>query len=258
VKPLLLIVDLDGTVYRGDAPVRRYAELISGVLPAAEAPGYLAAVNRYLAFGPAAASTSEDTVEAAALREAVDGWGAAAGLAARCHAVPEYVTEAAFARARRWMVTPACPVEVVQPLLEAVAELRAEADACLVTNTGAEEIDHFLDRIGIEGCFDDVVTGADKPDGLRRLLHARLGPDLRQRPWRAFSVGDHYRNDIEPAAEIGAGCGYIDRYGRADGPATVTAAMAEDVLPTLRAWARDPEAVARGGHSGTEPARTER
>jgi FMN phosphatase YigB (HAD superfamily) len=254
---LLLIIDLDGTVYRGDAPVRYYAELISGVLPAEQAPAYLAAVDRYLESGPAAASATEDTVEAAVLREAVDGWGAASGLAARCHAIPEYVTEAAFARARRWMATPACPIEVVEPLLLAVAELRSEAEACLVTNTGHEDLDRFLDRIGIDGCFDDVVAGADKPDGLRRLLRARLGPDLRQRPWRAFSVGDHYRNDIEPAAEIGAGCGYIDRYGRADGPATVTRPRAEDVLPALRAWVRDPEASARAGQGATERARTE-
>jgi FMN phosphatase YigB (HAD superfamily) len=256
VTPLLLIVDLDGTVYRGDAPVRRYAELIAGVLPAGQAPGYLAAVDRYLASGPAAARASEDTVEAAALREAVDGWGAAAGLAARCHAVPEYVTEAAFARTRRWMATPGCDIEIVEPLLRTVAELRTVARACLVTNTGQADLDRFLDRIGVEGCFDEVVTGAGKPDGLRRLLRGRLGADLRTRPWRAFSVGDHYRNDIEPAAEIGAGCGYIDARGRADGPATVTGPRAEDVLAVLHAWAQDPEAVTGAGR--TERAETGR
>ncbi len=247
MRQLLLVVDFDGTVYRGDAPVRHYAGLIADTLAPDPAESYLKAMERYIESGPAAAADSEDTVQAAALREAVDPWGAAVGLAARCYAVPEDVIACAFARSRLWMAGPECEVELVERLRQTLADLRARARIILLTNSGYPGLQPFLARLGIETDFDAIVAEAGKPDGLRRLLQRNLGADLRERPWRAFSIGDHYRNDIEPAAEIGAGCAYIDRYGRADGPATATAAVAEDLLPALRAWAADPVAATRGG-----------
>lgn len=247
MRGLLLFVDFDGTVYRGDAPVRHYAGLIADTLPSAQAKAYLKAVERYIESGPAASADSEDTVEAAALREAVDSWGAAVGLATRCYAVPADVIEFAFARCRLWMVKPECEVELVELLLQTLSDLRTSAKIFLITNSGYAGLYPFLARLGIVTCFDVIIAGAGKPDGLRRLLQRNLGTDLRERPWRVFSIGDNYRNDIEPAAEIGAGCAYIDRYGRADGPATATATAAEDLLPAVRAWAADPVAATRGG-----------
>jgi FMN phosphatase YigB (HAD superfamily) len=140
------------------------------------------------------------------------------------------------------MTKPECPVEVVTPLLDTMTDLRSYVRIYIITNSGALGLYPLLTRIGVVDCYDEIIAGAEKPDGLRRFLQRTLGPDLRERPWRAFSIGDHYRNDIEPAAEIGAGCAYVDRYGRKDGPATASAAVAEDLLPALRAWAEDPEA----------------
>jgi FMN phosphatase YigB (HAD superfamily) len=241
VSELLLVVDFDGTIYRGDAPVRHYAELIAGTMPGPEAGTYLTALERYIASGPAASKDSEDTVEAAVLRESVDAWGAAFNLARRCYDVSPEVTEAAFARCRLWMTKPECEIETVTPLVDTLTSLRSCARIYLITNSGALGLYPLLTRIGVVDCFDEIISGAEKPDGLRRFLQRTLGPDLRERPWRVFSIGDHYRNDIEPAAEIGAGCAYIDRYGRKDGPATASATVAEDLLPALRAWAEDPE-----------------
>ena len=255
-KPLLLVVDLDGTMYRGDAPVRRYAGWIADSLVPAPARAYLEALERYLESGPAAAADSDDTVEAAVLREAFDPWGAALGLAIRCHGVPVDVTAAAFGRCRRWMTGPECDVELVEPLRQVLTDLRECATIFLVTNSGYGDLRPFLGRLGISGCFDKISAGTGKPDGLRRLLTRTLGPDRRDRPWRAFSVGDHYRNDITPATEIGAGGGYIDRYGRRDGPATATAATAEGLLPALRSWAGDPAGTVLAGTGLAGTART--
>jgi FMN phosphatase YigB (HAD superfamily) len=240
VKDLTAIIDFDGTVYRGDAPIRYYAELIADTMVQAEREPYLEALDRYLKDGPGAARDSEDTVEAAVLRESVDGWGAAFHLAGRCYDVPSEVTEFAFARCRLWMTKPECDIEAVEPLIEALADIRDLATILLVTNSGELGLRPLLDRLGVITAFDEIVAGAGKPDGLRRLLQQRLGGDLRTRPWRVFSLGDHYRNDIEPAIEIGAPAGYIDRYGRHDGPATASAGNVEDLLPTLRRWAADP------------------
>jgi FMN phosphatase YigB (HAD superfamily) len=242
VSAPLLIVDFDGTVCRGDAPVRYYAARIAESLPPADGRDFLAAAERYLASGPASAAGAADTVEAAALRESVDSWGAVLSLAARRYEVPGPVIEQAFAQCREWMIDPACPVELVGPLMETLADLRRDVTIVLVTNSPHDSMVPLLDRLGIAGAFDDLVAGTGKPDGLRRFLQ-RVPPDLRARPWRLFSVGDHYRNDIEPAVEIGAAAGYVDRYGRADGPATARARRVEDLLPVLRAWAADP----RGG-----------
>lgn len=241
---LLLVVDFDGTVYRGDEPVRYYARQIAQSMTQADAESYLAILERYIADGVAAACDAADTVEAAALRESVDPWGAAVHVAARCFGVLPDATELAFAQCRAWMTTSECEVEVVRPLLDTLAELRSAARILLVTNSQAAGLLDLLNRIGVTRYFDDIVAGAGKPDGLRRLLMRDLGADLRERPWRLFSLGDHYRNDIQPAAEIGAAAGYIDRFDRRDGPATARGRQAEDLLPALHAWAADPPASA--------------
>jgi FMN phosphatase YigB (HAD superfamily) len=240
----LLVVDFDGTVYRGDDPARRYARRIAATLPPEDAERYLAAFERYVADGVAAANDSCDTVEAAALRESVDHWGAAMQLAQRCHGVSAAVLEEAFEGARTDMLDPSCEIEVVSPLVDALRALRGRVRVLLATNSPIAGLAPLLDRLGVAGAFDDVLPGAGKPDGLRRLLQRELGPDLRARPWRLFSLGDHYYNEIAPAVEIGAAAGYIDRFGRADGPATACAPFAEQLLPAIHAWVADPQASA--------------
>lgn len=240
---LIALIDFDGTLYRGDAPYRYYAGLIADAMSPADAAPYLDAVDRYLKDGPRSAADSQDTVEAAVLRESVDGWGAAFQLATRCYAVPGEVTESAFARCRLWMTEPECEIEAVESLLDTLASIRDLATIMLVTNSPELGLRPLLGRLGMASAFDEIITSTGKPDGLRRLIARRLGSDLRIRPWRVFSLGDHYRNDIAPAAEIGAPAGYVDRYGRCDGPATARASRVEDLLPILRGWAADPASV---------------
>jgi FMN phosphatase YigB (HAD superfamily) len=133
--------------------------------------------------------------------------------------------------------------------MDELARIRDLATILLVTNSPELGLKPLLGRLGVTTAFDEVIASTRKPDGLRRLLQRRLGSDLRTRPWRAFSLGDHYRNDIQPAVEIGAPAGYVDRYGRDDGPATASASRVEDLLPTLRGWAADPTS---GGDSGRD------
>jgi FMN phosphatase YigB (HAD superfamily) len=243
MKELIAIIDFDGTLYRGDAPIRYYAEVVADTMAPPDREQYLDALDRYLKDGPGASRDSEDTVEAAVLREAVDGWGAAFHLAGRCYDVSPEVIEFAFARCRLWMTKPECDIELVEPLIEALAGIRDRATLLLATNSPELGLRPLLDRLGVTSAFDEIMASTGKPDGLRRLLQRRLGADLRMRPWRVFSLGDHYRNDIEPAVEIGAPAGYVDKYGRRDGPATATGSRVEDLLPALRGWAADPAAA---------------
>jgi FMN phosphatase YigB (HAD superfamily) len=140
------------------------------------------------------------------------------------------------------MLDPACELEVVAPLVETLTALRGSVRVLLATNSPRPGLEELLDRMGVAAAFDDLAPGAKKPDGLRRLLQRELGADLLDRPWRLFSLGDHYFNDLAPAVEIGAAAGYIDRFGRADGPATAQAPVVEKLLPAIHAWVADPRA----------------
>jgi FMN phosphatase YigB (HAD superfamily) len=243
ISDLLLVVDFDGTVYRGDDPARGYARRIAATLAPGAAERYLALFERYLAEGVAAAHSAPDPASAAALRESVDHWGAAMLLAERVFGVAPDAVDVAFAGARQDMLDPSCAIEVVAPLLAAIAELRGRVRVVLATNSPLLGLAPLLDRLGLTEAFDEVVPDAAKPAGMRSLLRRELSALSGAEPWRAFSLGDHYRNEIAPAVEIGAATGYIDRFGRADGPATASAPVAELLLPALHAWVADPESA---------------
>jgi FMN phosphatase YigB (HAD superfamily) len=231
----IIVSDFDGTVYRGNDPIRFYARRVADPLSAAEATGFLDVFERYLAEGVAAADSAADPDEAALLRGAEDGWGVVAALATRHRIDPDAVQQA-FLASRMHMLDESCSLEIVEPLVELYAELRGEVRIVLATNSPADGLAPLLARMGLADAFDEVVSGAAKPAGLRRWIEANLGA----RPASMlFAIGDHYRNDIAPAAELGAATGYIDRFGRADGPATATGVRAEDILPAITAWAQE-------------------
>ncbi|MFE0462066.1 HAD family hydrolase [Kitasatospora sp. NPDC058965] len=231
----IIVSDFDGTVYRSDEPIRFYARRVAAGLGAAEATAFLDVFERYLAEGVAAADGAQDPAEAALLRAAEDGWGVVQALAAGHRIDPDTVQQA-FLASRVHMLDESCALEIVEPLVELYAQLRGEVRIVLATNSPAEGLAPLLARMGLADAFDQVVPGAAKPVGLRRWIEA----ELVDRPAASlFSIGDHYRNDIAPAAALGAATGYIDRFGRADGPATATGARVEEILPALRAWATD-------------------
>jgi FMN phosphatase YigB (HAD superfamily) len=231
----IIVSDFDGTVYRSNDPIRFYARRVAGTLSAAEATRFLDVFERYLAEGVAAADSAADPDEAVLLRGAEDGWGVVAALAAG-HRIDPDVSQQAFLASRMHMLDESCSLEIVEPLVELYAKLRGEVRIVLATNSPADGLAPLLTRMGLADAFDEVVSSAAKPAGLHRWIEANLG----DRPASMlFSIGDHYRNDIAPAAELGAATGYIDRFGRADGPATATGVRAEDILPAITAWAQE-------------------
>ncbi|WP_329562829.1 HAD family hydrolase [Kitasatospora sp. NBC_01266] len=223
----MLITDFDGTLYRGDAPIRRYAEHASAALPAADRAELLDGVERFLAVGAAAGPL---------LAEAIDGWEAVAVLGRKAGLdTPEL--NRAFAATRELMLDAArCPLEVPAGYAELITELRGEGvRVVLATNSPAAGLDGLLRRLELPPLLDAVVSGTGKPEGLRRLLRAENpnGQDGR----RVCVIGDHWRNDIEPGREVGAHSAYIDRFGRADGPADAIAPAVEGLLDSIRTWA---------------------
>ncbi|MFI9274359.1 HAD family hydrolase [Kitasatospora sp. NPDC052896] len=249
-EPLVLVSDFDGTLYRGDAPIRYYAEQAAAGLPRDERAALLAGVEHYLAEGVAAADSTTDPVRAAAFRAAVDGWEVVAQLGRQRHGLGAAELDSAFAATRVHMATPACELEVPTGYAELLAELRAHGvRVVLATNSPAAGLAELLTRLEVQPLVDEVISSTGKPAGLRRLLRAELGlaagPEAERdtrvgAAERILSIGDHWHNDVAPAAELGAPCAYIDRFGRADGPATAVGVRIEELLPALRAWAAAP------------------
>ena len=84
----------------------------------------------------------------------------------------------------------------------------------------------------------------------RLLAEASLPPD------RLLSVGDVWRNDLEPAAAIGAATAFVDRFGRGEGSPTFRARTLEALLPRSSAGGpRDVLVVARAAarHRASRP-----
>ncbi len=242
---LVLVTDFDGTLYRGDAPIRFYARGVAEGLSTADRDRLSRTVGRYLDRGVAAAEDAADATEAAALRDAVDAWEAVAQVASRCLGVPQPTLDAAFLATREHMTTDACALEVPRAYRELLTELRAAGvRVVLATNSPAGGLDLLLDRLEVRPLLDEVVSGTGKPAGLTRLLRAELGADRDgdgpPPASRCFAVGDHWRNDVEPALSLGVPGGYVDRYRRHDGPATAVAPDIEGLLPALRDWAAAP------------------
>jgi FMN phosphatase YigB (HAD superfamily) len=234
-----LLVDLDGTLYRGDGPVRAYADGVAATLSEADWKSFLSIVDEYLANGVGEHTEPE-------LLAATDGWEAVQRLATLRFDVGRTELDAAFLNSRAALAGPELGVEVPGGLLDTLAALRPSTRIVLATNSPPLGLAALLTRIGAGEAFDEIIDSAAKPVGLPRILAAiaeEVG--VRDQPWRIFSMGDHWPNDIAPAREFGASTGYVDRFGRADGPADAIAPTVEGILPAIAAWADDPDAFHR-------------
>lgn len=230
----VLLVDLDGTLYTGDGPVLRYAAELAAVMPAEAGRALRDEVDRYLA------GAATDPLLTAS---ATDGWEAVQLLAGERHGVHRDIQQRAFLASRRGLADGTVRVRVPDGLADALAGLRGRVRLVLATNSPSDGLAALLDRIGMAAAFDEVVPGAAKPGGLPPLLGRALAA-RGLAPHRAFSIGDHWRNDIAPALVAGAMTGYVDRFGRADGPSHVSARTVPELLPALAEWAADPDSFA--------------
>jgi FMN phosphatase YigB (HAD superfamily) len=208
----IVVLDFDGTVAVGDEPVRAYFRGVAGP----EADDVLA---RWVLTGGAGYR---------------DGYALVADWAA-AHEVVEEVRAAAYAASRRALGNGTAAVAVPEGLAELLRRRPADVRCVLVTNAPVDGIEPVLERLGLEGLLDEVLGEAAKPGGmpavLERLLDAASLP-----PDRLLSVGDVWRNDLEPAARIGAATAFVDRFGSADGSPTFRARTLEELLPDVERW----------------------
>jgi len=229
----LLVLDFDGTLWRGNEALEFYAAAVAdGLVPAQRGP-FLGAVRMYLAGGRwsvVGASTPPD-----------DGWAAVARFAAD-RGLDPVRREEAFLATRAQITAGAFRLEVPDGLEEFLHWSRRWCTLVLASNSPAWSVHPVLERLGLAPLLDDVVCEASKPDSFVGLVTAwadRFGAP----PGRIMSVGDHYRNDIAPAVAAGWFTAHITPWRWAPGPCSMIGATMEELLPGLHEWV---EAIAGG------------
>nr|MBO2508023.1 hypothetical protein [Bacillota bacterium] len=175
-----------------------------------------------------------------------DLWPLAVCLFLRFGGHPEAV-DAAFRATRRYMLDGAFDPRPVPGIRQRLDDLRRQGHTLIMaTNTPEPEAAPLLRRLGLDGAFDQVVYGARKPDGLRRLL-LHLLEERGLPPQRIICVGDNYRNDVRPGWELACRTVFIDRYRQEAAPATVRVSGSQEALAWLAGAAAAPH---RGRSSG--------
>jgi phosphoglycolate phosphatase-like HAD superfamily hydrolase len=206
----IVVLDFDGTVCLGDAPVRRYADEVVA------RTGPIAGLDGALANGAYP-----------------DGYAAVAAVAGP-HTDPATLQEAYLA-SRGALAGRALDIATPAGLPAFLGSLRGRARRVLVTNAPSLGIAESLEVLGLDGTIDEIHTGAGKPAGLPALLRCLLGGAPAH---TLMSVGDFWVNDIEPA--LAAGCGTAFVTAGDPRPAHLRAATLPELYPALNAWVTDP------------------
>jgi len=231
----VLVLDFDGTVCVGDAPVWAYAEaVIAGLLDDATTAGrdgvasddldadIRARLGAFLDGEPGSPAY-------------IDGYAAVAALAADRASAEQL--QLAYATSRRALADGSIPVSTPPGLAELLSELGGNIERVLVTNAPEDGIRETLGALGLDTVIDRVITSAGKPSGWTALLPGLIG----HRPASAvLAVGDIWGNDLEAPLAAGCATALIDRFGHRAGPAHVVARTFEELYPDVLAWAADP------------------
>jgi FMN phosphatase YigB (HAD superfamily) len=218
-----LVLDFDGTVCVGEAPVRCYADAVLRHLAEGPAGVVSAAIDAYLHGGPG---------------DHADGYVAVAELAGP-HVAPAVLGEA-YAESRRALAAGTLDIATPAGLPAFLASLEGRARRVLVTNAPDVGVTESLHVLGLTAVIDAVHTGAAKPAGFPPLL-AEL---LAGAPAGALlSVGDVWVNDIEPPLEAGCATAYLARSAHDTRPAHLRALALPDLYTAIDAWVTDPASL---------------
>lgn len=253
----LFIFDLDGTVYEETAHFEYYGQRLAERMPNCAPDIYLAEVERALeGTHPLSYGSSYDAVNRVIVRDGkVYDWAGAEtslvpaqklvhvddpwtiyGVAAAHHGLPADELDQAFLATRQHMESELFPMHGMTGLRAAIDHLQ-EAGRKFVLATNSPEPDSrvILEKLGLTGAFEDHVFNARKQE--RATEHFTRWQHHYDIPFeRMVSIGDHYRNEIKPASDLGMKTLYIDRYMhqpragvtvQVDGPSEVAMVLEE-------------------------------
>ena len=242
----VLVLDFDGTVCLGDAPVYEYAAAVVRRLPERDRAAGDERLRAALADFFAGARQPD-------LATAPDGYAAVAALASEL-AVSDADRNAAYLESRTAVHAGEVPIFAPPGLRALLTEAREHARVVLVTNAPEHGVASLLDILGLQGLFDGVHGDAGKPAGMTSIVDALLADaGLSSTPERLLSVGDIWANDLAPAAARGCVTALVDRHGTGDGTPTHRAATLVELYPAITAWAVPGDAVSGPDSELTSP-----
>jgi phosphoglycolate phosphatase-like HAD superfamily hydrolase len=223
-----LVLDFDGTVCLGDAPVRCYAAEVLRHVEPGRAGELAEELRRHLDGEPGTPAYA-------------DGYVAVAQIAGP-HVAPE-VLHTAYQASRGALAGRALDIATPAGLPGFLAALDGRARRVLVTNAPATGIAESLDVLGLTDVIDEVRTNAGKPAGFAALL-----PDLLRGapPETLMSVGDIWVNDIAPALAQGCATAFVTGARHdVERPAHLRADHLPDLYAAIAAWVDDPAELPR-------------
>ncbi len=225
----VIVLDFDGTVCLGDDPVRFYGEGVAARLQAADGERLLSRLEEFLS-GDLQLPGCEDGYHAVvALAEE-------ASRASESSEIDDDERRLAYRESRARLDAGEGQTEPPAGLAEFLTEMRgAGATVVLVTNAPLLGVGSWLSTHGLAEHLDAVIPDAGKPArmlGVLTGIMARYGVPEQS----LVSVGDVWRNDIEPAMELGAAGLFINRFGADPGPSTASAPSMVELYPAIRSW----------------------
>lgn len=207
-----IIFDFDGTIALGDGPVLAYAQQVAAAT--SDPAAFMATVQIALAGSDAEVLDGYDAVRRAAEDSSVD---------------PSHLSRA-YLVSRAQLGTPEAMVTAPEGLAAFLAEVGAGAERVLVTNAPDIRLAEALEALGLDGLFDQVITGAGKPGGLERIL------DDLPAGTRVLSIGDIWFNDLAPAYRHGHATALVGDFADPNATPTFRATTLTALLPQLRDW----------------------
>lgn len=211
-----LILDLDGTLYRGDAPLLAYADAMAAM--ALEPLGkVLAARARAFLADPAAFAPYRDpwaTISAFGGDAELD-W-------------PR--RDLAFVGVREAICRGEIPIERPAGLGAFLSGLDRRVRVAVLTNSDEDSARRLLRFMNLDGLAATTRGMVHKPNGFAAAARPVVAG---LRAGQAISVGDNQTNDIEPARAMGLATVHVRAPGALHGAADHTVARLEEAFPWL-------------------------
>lgn len=229
---LTILLDFDGTAYRGDLAVQAYARRVAERLDPAAGLIVIGGMRAFLEGKPKPPGMPPEFDTAEDGYEVVQALSDAAGL-------PTTERAQAYLESRDDLARSAFVLDPEPGLAGWLLEIKSGSAVWLVTNAPPAGIREVLDTVELTGLVDEIIPAAGKPPGMTAIAERAVAAS--GRAGGVLAIGDRWAADLAATHHLGGRTAHIDRFGRGLGTPTWRDTEFSPLLPALRRWAADPE-----------------